>query len=266
MEIAWAVVAVLVPLLLGAPLNLVGLAPPEFRKARACFYSAALILGGMSLVWQVQTDKPLLFRLVVGISTWALIGAGLPEALRWVNAREKFIQEMTPVTVSPASIDLSSKSWAGKLLKAENTIRIHNLTSEVCYQVWVKLAIQSPVIEPYHLAFKQVLSGVRNNTQKLTLSHEGRIFLGQDANGHKAVWLLLASLDPNQTLPIQVSSTYPGLTGDKNVVNNAQITIAGFSKEPSNVFKGSGATLSDFKPPEQMTVTGTGLLVVPKDE
>jgi hypothetical protein len=87
-EIAWTVVSVVVAILVGVAFTVVGYIPPEFRAARWCFGCSALILGGMSIVWQVQTDKSLFVRLLVGILLWGLIGAGLPEAFRWIKRRQ----------------------------------------------------------------------------------------------------------------------------------------------------------------------------------
>jgi len=87
-EIAWTIVGVLAPLLLGAMLTLVGLTPPEFRAARICLILSATILGGMQMVWQIQTGQPLWWRLVLGFVIFGLIGAGLPEGLRWISKRE----------------------------------------------------------------------------------------------------------------------------------------------------------------------------------
>ena len=88
MEIAWTTVSVLVAIFVGVAFTMVGYVPPEYRAARWCFGSAALILGGMSVVWQFETEKPLSVRIIVGVLIWSLIGVGLPEAFRWVKRRE----------------------------------------------------------------------------------------------------------------------------------------------------------------------------------
>lgn len=42
----------------------------------------------MDVVWQIQTESPLWFRVIVGACVWSVIGVGLHEAIRWVNRRE----------------------------------------------------------------------------------------------------------------------------------------------------------------------------------
>ena len=88
MEIAWSVVAILVPLLIGAGLSMIGLSPPEFLIARWCFWLSATILGGMELFWQVQTERSGIMRIGVGVLIWVTILVGLPELLRWTKNRE----------------------------------------------------------------------------------------------------------------------------------------------------------------------------------
>lgn len=93
METAWAIVGIVVPLLVGGVLALVGLTPPEFRAARICLWSAALILGGVDALWQFKTDQPFLFRVCVGMAIWGAIGAGVPESLRWIARRQKRVEQ-----------------------------------------------------------------------------------------------------------------------------------------------------------------------------
>jgi hypothetical protein len=92
MELAWTVVGILVPFLVGAAMNLVGMTPAHFRAARACFVLSAILLGGMSVMWQVTTMQPLWFRMVTGGSIGALIGIGVPEGFRWVGHRQTITQ------------------------------------------------------------------------------------------------------------------------------------------------------------------------------
>lgn len=46
-------------------------------------------------MWQIQTDRSLPIRVLVGVLLWGLIGAGLPEALRWIKHRESAVPEMS---------------------------------------------------------------------------------------------------------------------------------------------------------------------------
>src|SRR6266566_5013687 len=86
-EIAWTVVGAVVTLLVGVGFTLVGLNPPEFKAARACFIASASFLGGMEVVWYVQTGYSFWWRVAIGTLICLVIGIGLPQSLRWVNVR-----------------------------------------------------------------------------------------------------------------------------------------------------------------------------------
>ena len=65
-----------------------GMNPPQFKLARSFFMTSAVLLGGMDMVWAIQTDRPASWRIVVGVLIWITIGVGLPEAWRWISRIE----------------------------------------------------------------------------------------------------------------------------------------------------------------------------------
>jgi hypothetical protein len=87
-EIAWTSVGIVVPMLVGAAFACVGYSPPDFRRARVCFYLSGIILGGMEIVWYAQTGWSFAGRVMVATLMCLIIGIGLPETLRWVHRRE----------------------------------------------------------------------------------------------------------------------------------------------------------------------------------
>lgn len=124
MEIAWTVVAVLVPALWGFAGVFVSITPAEFRAAKWCFWLSAIILGGMDVFWQINTDKPLVFRIVVGIALWSLIGVGLPEVIRWVNGREHHVVTNNLPATGPY-LWLTSNVWFPDSAGNIDAVRIH---------------------------------------------------------------------------------------------------------------------------------------------
>lgn len=92
---------------------MVGYVPPEFRAARYCFVSSAVILGGMDVVWQVQTDKSPLVRITVGMLLWGLIGAGLPESFRWIKRRQEQAQSSAAGWKTEAILKADEKQPTG---------------------------------------------------------------------------------------------------------------------------------------------------------
>jgi hypothetical protein len=95
-EIAWTAVGAVVALLIGTGYTLVGFVPPEFGRARFCFYLSAAIFGGMEIVWYTQTGWPFFGRVTVACLICLTIGVGLPETLRWVHRREVLVTPPAP--------------------------------------------------------------------------------------------------------------------------------------------------------------------------
>lgn len=89
MGIAWTLVGIIVPILIGLGATMLGLNPPDFRAARFCFWLSASLLGGMTAVWVSQ--RPNLWRAAAGVATVISISVGLPLSLRWVKKREDAI-------------------------------------------------------------------------------------------------------------------------------------------------------------------------------
>lgn len=100
------------------------------------------------MVWQIETDRPIFVRLIVGVLLWSLIGTGLPEAFRWVKRREVPTQTNNtsiPLTGAPAgtngqqsipdSVTAGTTQHAGKPLpsiadKIRNTPNEGNLSDD----------------------------------------------------------------------------------------------------------------------------------------
>jgi hypothetical protein len=104
-EIGWTVIGIVVSVLITAGLAMVGYSPAEFRGARACFWLAAFLLGGMDMVWSYQTPHSIWWRVIVGGLIGATIFIALPEGLRWITKREKGAARVisTPNNPSPSS-------------------------------------------------------------------------------------------------------------------------------------------------------------------
>jgi hypothetical protein len=105
MEILWGAVSVAVGILVGAAFSVMGMSPPQFRLARGFFIVSAVILGAMSFLWEVQTDRPALWRIAVGVTLWVVIGVGLPECLRWVlRIEHQHVRSIQATSVSSAPL------------------------------------------------------------------------------------------------------------------------------------------------------------------
>lgn len=72
------------------------------------------------MVWAVQTEHSLIWRIIVGGLIWATIGIGVPEGLRWIRGVEKDHVMRTPVTPDHEHTPISATP-VQQLGKAEDT-------------------------------------------------------------------------------------------------------------------------------------------------
>lgn len=98
MDVAWGIVGVVFALLIGVGVSVLGLSPPEYNVARACFWLSGIVLGATTFAWELKTQQPALWRLSAGIAVWVCIGVGLPETLRWVRSRQSTVLQVANST------------------------------------------------------------------------------------------------------------------------------------------------------------------------
>ena len=90
-EIFIAILLVFAGLLPGAGYGAISVTPADFRKARFCFYAAALCAWGAIILWGLTTIQPLWARLLVVAVLGAAVLVMATEGLRWLNGRENVI-------------------------------------------------------------------------------------------------------------------------------------------------------------------------------
>jgi hypothetical protein len=60
----------------------------EFRKARAFFWLAAILLSVVDIAWQFTTPSPFWFRIGNGLLTTIIVFVVFPKVLTWLRTRE----------------------------------------------------------------------------------------------------------------------------------------------------------------------------------
>jgi hypothetical protein len=96
-ESAWGITAAAVGILLTVAFSAIGYTPAAFRLARWCLAISALLLGGTDIAWQIMTDYPIWWRIVVGVSVGGIVFVGLPEGFRWITTRQQQAQGLTRI-------------------------------------------------------------------------------------------------------------------------------------------------------------------------
>ncbi|MCU1350465.1 MAG: hypothetical protein JWO56_3495, partial [Acidobacteria bacterium] len=106
LEIAWSVVGILAPVVVGVGFAVLSLPTAEFRAARACLVLSALMLAGMAVFWSFESDASTVRLWTVDGAIGIGICTLLPAGLLWISNRQHMFKEPTqsPVSLDPASV------------------------------------------------------------------------------------------------------------------------------------------------------------------
>ena len=162
-----------------------------------------------------------------------------------------------PIVISPNSVNLGRGTW-----KNESILSLYNKTDKTYYQIWVKLIIDSNLINPsdIHITCNtcQNLRIIEFNGNAIS----GDLFtiLGKDMQGNKVAYIYVAELNSNQTKNLEVKNSYAGELQGTNMLN---IFVKKFSIEPSLFGKDSnGGAGFGFSPPETFNQEGISIIKV----
>jgi len=171
----------------------------------------------------------------------------------------KGMAQKNPISVSPETISWTTGNWATKSL-----FKVYNTTDEVYFQIWIKLTIEEPTIpsQSIRIDIPKPKDELRMELDTFKISGDIVRFDCVDQKGYNAIFLLLASLDPKETLPFILTSTGSALATVR-FPTKIYIKISDFSKEPSKMISrltnhGEEAGII-FKPPEKVKLQGVGV-------
>jgi hypothetical protein len=169
--------------------------------------------------------------------------------------------QKNPISVSPEAISWTTGNWATKSL-----FKVYNRTDEVYFQIWIKLTIEEPTIpsQSIRIDIPKPKDELEMELDTFKISGDIVRFDCVDQKGYNAIFLLLASLDPKETLPFILTSTSSALA-TVQFPTKIYIKISDFSKEPSKMISrltnhGKEALIS-FKPPENVKLQGVGMRI-----
>jgi hypothetical protein len=172
----------------------------------------------------------------------------------------KELSQKNPISVSPETISWTTGSWATRSL-----FKVYNRTDEVYFQIWIKLAIEEPNIPSQSIRIDTPKPKDELVIESKTFKISGDIvrFNGVQ-KGYNVIFLLLASLNPKETLPFILSGT-GSASATLQFPTKIFIKISDFSKEPSEMISrltnhGEEAAIG-FKPPENFKLQGVGFRI-----
>jgi len=162
-----------------------------------------------------------------------------------------------PISVSPGTISLGARGW-----KTRSPFKVYNKTNEAYYQVWIKLAIDTPGILPQDIGIELARPKDELTAKVGPITVSGDIFRinGTDQVGNNAIFLWLASLDPGEvwTFVLTNNSPYESSTSTPPKV---LIGVCGFTQEPAPMVQRGKQVALPFTPPENISDASISLLM-----
>jgi len=188
-----------------------------------------------------------------------------PEELRshrdwwweWCDKNPSAPLPKTPISVSPQQITLGMKDW-----RTQGLFKVYNKSDEVYYQVFIKLTVDNPEIVLENLLIDIVKPKDEISAEVGPATVSGDIFRlwGIDEAGNKAIFLYLASIDPQVLCTFLLKNNTPSQSLSSNQAR-VSIGVCGFKQEPAAVLVRPGEMAIPFSPPENMKLQGLSILV-----
>ncbi len=164
-----------------------------------------------------------------------------------------------PITVSPGIVNLGSDQWRGR-----STIKLHNKTDRVYYQVWVKIGFEQKDVPTNQIKIipseSSLVSDLELRIAQASVNPDVIRIDCEDQTGSNAVFLQLYSLNPGSTFTFVVTNESPDIEREQERIR-AFVTICGFEEEPGTVLQSKGKAAVSFKPPESIKARSVSLLV-----
>jgi hypothetical protein len=170
--------------------------------------------------------------------------------------RELVREYLSKISVTPETMAIGIGNW-----QTHSMFKVHNRTDEVFYQIWVKLTvdglnvttrdIEVEVVRPRDDDLKIKAGGIEWSTRVVRYN-------GTDKTGNKAVFLLIADLNPRETLSFVLGNINPKPSAVFYQVRVA-LSVVGFSRKPATILSQKGKVAMSFTPPESFKLEGVAL-------
>lgn len=167
-----------------------------------------------------------------------------------------------PVSVSPSRIELGHGEWRTKSL-----LNIYNREERFCYQVWVKMVIESDEVQINHIGIELIRGHddlkLRANSVEVSASIYRMLCI--DQAGKKAIFLIIGSIEPHGVYTFEIQQL-PSFTLSSTEQHSITCAISSFSDEPAITREGSEQAHFNFIPPENLKMLGVSLLLRRKSQ
>lgn len=203
--------------------------------------------------YMINSPKAAIISAAIGIT--ALVWLGAAAMIRRLPA------ELPAVTVSPTFINLRptfQDAAPVASLKATSELLVQNNTDRTYYQVYLKLLIDSPDIEPEQVGVSFPTLGGRlvvahPGTPAENFSYVAHGIYGHDGEGRKALYIYLNKLQPRETVPIVITSDMDNAR-DASRDHKAEVSVRDFQTKPPDLAVGASSGKITIRGPDKIEI------------
>jgi hypothetical protein len=161
--------------------------------------------------------------------------------------RELVKKALSRISITPSDIVLSIGEW-----QTQSTFKVHNRTDEVYYEIWVKLIVEGLNVTNKDIEIEIVKprDEVKVNLGKIEWSADIARFNGTDETGNSVIYLLIASLNPKDTVTF-FARNRKNMKHSGSYQTRLVLTVAGLSQKPASMVTKKNAMGKNFTPPEK---------------
>jgi hypothetical protein len=165
-------------------------------------------------------------------------------------------REQHPISVSPDEIDLNS-CIANESRKTNSLVKIYNRTDDPYYQIWVKILVNSPVVQSNQITLNLPFPppGTREwaGNDPPFVSTKIMCYRGLDKDHQPAFLCFIRDLNPRETFSLTLLNNYPEKLPETQT-HRASVTVVGFSRQPAQIVEGAGEGAVNYTWPEAFTI------------
>lgn len=234
------------------------------RASSAAGYTANFVVTAIATLvtplvgYMINSPKAAIISAAIGIT--ALVWLAAAAMIRRVPA------ELPAVTVSPTSINLRPTfrdSAPASGMKITSELLVQNNTDKTYYQVYLKLLIDSPDIEPEQIGVSfPTLGGrlvvARPGTPVEKVSHVAHGIYGHDGEGRKALYIYLHKLQPRETVPVVVTSDADNAR-EASRAHTVEVSVRDFQTTPPDLAVGAGSGKMTIRGPDKIEIRILGI-------
>jgi hypothetical protein len=153
---------------------------------------------------------------------------------KWCEENPAVPLPKLPILVSPSEATIVSGGWTRKTI-----LKIFNRSDRIYHDVWVKLDLTLRNVSPdsVTIADSKIEQALIASAGPLEIRGDAFMFMGTEPNGQNVVYILINSLEPQNTVAFLVGADPQlDLIANEDQFANVKFSVESFNPEPEGAF------------------------------